>query len=315
MSYASRSHYISTIIVVLTLTTNVAAAETREIHYRTIEVDKLNIFYREAGNPSAPTVLLLHGFPTSSQMFRNLIPQLADDYHVVAPDFPGFGQSSMPNRDEFSYTFDNLSKVIEDFTEVLDLSNYALYLMDYGAPVGYRMAIRHPERVTGLIIQNGNAYEEGLREFWDPIKQYWANNSEENRDALRGLLTLEATRWQYTHGVQDVTLVSPDTWTTDQYLLDRPGNDEIQLDLFYDYRTNLPLYPSWQDYLRQYQPPTLIVWGKKDHIFPAEGAEPYKRDLKNLEYHLIDTGHFVLETHGAEVAQLIRNFLGRYVGS
>ncbi|MDH3640061.1 MAG: alpha/beta hydrolase [Gammaproteobacteria bacterium] len=283
------------------------------VHHRTVAVDGLDIFYREAGNPDAPTVLLLHGFPTSSQMFRHLIPELADTYHVVAPDLPGFGQSSMPARDSFAYTFENLSKIVDVFAQQLGLTKYALYVMDYGAPVGYRLAVRHPQRVTALIVQNGNAYEEGLREFWKPIKQYWANNDQVNRDALRNLLVLDATKWQYTHGVKDVSLISPDTWTTDQYLLDRPGNKEIQLDLFYDYRTNVPLYPSWQAYLRKHQPPTLIVWGKNDQIFPADGAEPYKRDLDNLEYHLIDTGHFALETHGAEIARLMRNFLDRNV--
>jgi len=284
---------------------------TSAIHYRTVNVDGVDMFYREAGNPRAPTILLLHGFPTSSQMFRNLIPLLADRYHLVAPDYPGFGQSAMPSRDTFSYTFDNIALLVDHFTQALGLSTYALYVMDYGAPVGYRLASSHPERVTALVVQNGNAYEEGLRDFWIPLKQYWADNAPASRNALRAFLTLGATIWQYTSGVPDVTLVSPDAWTTDQYLLDRPGNDEIQLDLFYDYRTNVALYPTWHAYFRDDQPPTLIVWGKNDPIFPAEGAEPFKRDLKNLEFHLLDTGHFALETNGAEIARLMRRFLER----
>ena len=316
-------HIRKKVLIVVTLvlgflTTPVTTfAEQAEItvHHRTITVNDLDIFYREAGNPDDPTVLLLHGFPTSSQMFRNLIPKLAENYHVVAPDYPGYGQSAMPRRDKFAYTFDNLSNIVDTFTQQLGLSSYALYLMDYGVPIGYRLAVKHPQRVTALIVQNGNAYEEGLREFWDPIKQYWTDNSPESRDALRDLLVLDATKWQYTHGVADTSLVSPDAWITDQYLLDRPGNKEIQLDLFYDYRTNVPLYPSWQAYLREHQPPTLIVWGKNDHIFPAQGAEPYKSDLKNLEYHLIDTGHFALETHATQIAELMRDFLDRNVTS
>ena len=285
------------------------------VHYRDVQVDGQKIFYREAGDPGKPAILLLHGFPTSSQMFRNLIPLLADHYHVVAPDYPGFGESSAPDRAAFRYTFENLSLIVEHFTQNIGLSNYALYLMDYGAPIGFRVAVRHPERVTALIVQNGNAYVEGLREFWDPIRQYWQDGSPASRDALRGLLKIDATMFQYTYGVRDVSLVSPDTWTVDQYRLDRPGNNEIQLDLFYDYRTNVDLYPAWQTYLRTYQPPTLVVWGKNDPIFPAEGAEPFKRDLTNLEFHLLDTGHFALETHGAEIAGLMRSFLKRTVRS
>lgn len=286
-------------------------ARDKVVHHKTISVDGVDIFYREAGNPKAPTILLLHGFPTSSQMFRNLIPQLADKYHVIAPDYPGYGQSSMPDRAKFTYTFHHLSVLVEHFTETMKISKYALYMMDYGAPIGYRLAVRHPERVTALIVQNGNAYEEGLRDFWIPIKKYWVDNTSANRDALRPLLTLDTTKFQYTDGEPDVTLISPDTWTADQYLLDRPGNNEIQLDLFYDYRTNVLLYPTWQAYLRKYQPPTLIVWGKNDYIFPAEGAEAYKRDLFNLEFHLLDAGHFALESNGTRIANLIRNFLGR----
>ncbi len=284
------------------------------VYHRTIEIDGQEIFYREAGAADAPTVLLLHGFPTSSHMFRNLIPALADEFHLVAPDYPGYGNSSMPSVDEFDYSFDNFANIIERFTEELGLDRYSLYLMDYGAPVGFRLATRHPDRVESLIIQNGNAYEEGLREFWDLIKAYWSDKTSENADALRGLLTLDATIWQYTHGVRNVETISPDNWRVDQPLLDRPGNNDIQLAMFYDYSTNVPLYPQWQAYLREHQPPTLITWGKNDPIFPAEGAHPYKRDLDNLEFHLLDTGHFALEEDGQRIASLIRSFLRREVG-
>lgn len=284
--------------------------------HKTVKVGDLDIFYREAGPKEAPTVLLLHGFPTSSQMFRNLIPALADKYHVVAPDYPGYGHSSMPSRDQFAYTFDNLAQVIEGFTEKLGLQRYALYVQDYGAPVGYRLAVAHPERVTALIVQNGNAYEEGLdNDFWKPVKAYWqAPKDPAKRDALRGILTYDATKWQYTHGVPNPELVSPDGPAHDQFLLDRPGNDEIQLDLFLSYGSNPPLYPQWQEYFRRRQPPTLIVWGRNDQIFPAAGAEPYKRDLKTLEFHLLDAGHFALETSGEEIAGRMREFLGKHVG-
>ena len=285
----------------------------RTVFHRTIEIDGQEIFYREAGPTEAPTVLLLHGFPTSSHMFRNLIPALADEFHLVAPDYPGYGNSSMPSVDEFDYSFDNFANIIERFTEELGLDRYSLYLMDYGAPVGFRLAVRHPDRVESLIIQNGNAYEEGLREFWDPIKAYWKDKTSENADALRGLLTLDATVWQYTHGVRNVETISPDNWRVDQPLLDRPGNNDIQLTMFYDYSTNVPLYPKWQAYLREHQPPTLITWGKNDPIFPAQGAHPYQRDLDNLEFHLLDTGHFALEEDGQRIASLIRSFLRREV--
>jgi pimeloyl-ACP methyl ester carboxylesterase len=285
------------------------------VKYRTVTVDGLDVFYREAGGRDAPTMLLLHGFPTSSHMFRNLIPALADEYHVVAPDYPGFGQSAMPQRDRFAYTFDTLADVIEKFTDKIGLTRYALYVQDYGAPVGYRLAERHPDRVTALVVQNGNAYDEGIdNDFWIPIKAYWNDpTNQEKRDALRGFLKIEATKWQYTHGVRNVESISPDTWIHDQYLLDRKGNDEIQLDLFLSYGSNPPLYPRWQEYFRTHQPPTLIVWGKNDQIFPSAGAEPYKRDMKTLEYHLLDTGHFALEEEGDTIARLVREFLGRRV--
>jgi pimeloyl-ACP methyl ester carboxylesterase len=247
-------------------------------------------------------------------MFRGLIPLLADRYRLVAPDYPGFGQSSMPAASEFEYTFDRLAEVIERFTEAVGLTDYALYVQDYGAPVGFRLAVRHPERITALVVQNGNVYEEGLQEFWEPLRAYWNDPSAAQEETVRGFLTLPATRWLYTHGVGDTTLVSPDTWTIDQRLLDRPGNQEIQLALFYDYRTNPLRYPEWQSYLRRHQPPTLVVWGRNDHLFAVAGAHAFERDLKNVEIHLLDTGHFALEEKVDEIARLIRTFLGRYDG-
>ena len=281
------------------------------VTYNTTKVEGLDIFYREAGNPQAPTLLLLHGFPTSSHMFRNLIPALSDKYHVVAPDYPGFGQSSMPKLNEFDYTFDRLADVVDKFAQQLNLKAYTLYVQDYGAPVGYRLATKHPERVHALIVQNGNAYEEGLRDFWVPLKAYWHERSEANAAKLRVFLELGATKWQYTHGTRKPNNQNPDNWTHDQALLDRPGNKEIQLQLFYDYGSNPKLYPTWQAYFRKYQPPTLIVWCKNDYIFPPEGAAPYQQDLKNIETHLLDTGHFALEEEGEQIAQLIRGFLDR----
>lgn len=282
--------------------------------HRSVEIDGLDIFYREAGRPDAPTVLLLHGFPTSSHMFRNLIPRLSDRFHLVAPDYPGFGASSMQSLDEFEYSFDNLARVVEKFLEKRAISSYSIYLMDYGAPVGYRIAAKHPERVQSLIVQNGNAYEEGLREFWNPIRAYWKDKTSENAKVLRdSLLTIEATKWQYTHGVRNVETIAPDNWFNDQFLLERPGNKDIQIELFHSYGTNPPLYPEWQDYFRRHQPPTLIAWGKNDYIFPAEGAEPYKRDLDNLDFHLLDTGHFALEEDGEVIAGLMRDFLEKNV--
>jgi pimeloyl-ACP methyl ester carboxylesterase len=246
-------------------------------------------------------------------MFRDLIPQLADRYRVIAPDYPGYGQSSMPSVTEFDYTFDRMAQVVERFTETIGLTRYTLYVQDYGAPIGFRLAAAHPDRVDALIIQNGNAYDEGLREFWKPLKEYWSDPTAERREVLRGFLTGESTKWQYLHGVRDTTMVSPDAWTIDQGLLDRPGNHEIQLAMFYDYRTNVQLYPRWQAYFREHQPPTLIVWGKNDQIFPAEGAHPYRRDLETVELHLLDTGHFALEEKGAEIAGYIRAFLAKHV--
>jgi pimeloyl-ACP methyl ester carboxylesterase len=307
------------LLLALGLAPIASSAEPTEavVSHRTLDVDGVEIFYREAGPKAAPTVLLLHGFPTSSQMFRDLIPTLADSYHVVAPDYPGFGHSAMPPRDEFPYTFDRLAQVVDRFTEKLGLARYALYVQDYGAPIGYRLASAHPERVTAIVVQNGNAYDEGIdNEFWKPIKAYWqAPHDRAKRDALRPLLNYDATKWQYTHGVKHPERVSPDGPAHDQFLLGRPGNDEIQLDLFLSYGSNPPLYPKWQRYLREHQPPVLIVWGKNDQIFPPAGAKPYERDLKTLEVHLLDAGHFALETDGPEIAHRMRAFLAAHVAA
>lgn len=285
------------------------------VTYNTVKVDGVDIFYREAGLKDGPVLLLQHGFPTSSHMFRNLIPQLVDTYRVIAPDYPGFGQSGMPDRSKFAYTFDRYAQVVDKLIRQLGVNRYALYVMDYGAPVGFRLAAKNPEGVTALIVQNGNAYHEGLEQFWDPIKAFWGTGGSTEREAIRWLTSLAATKWQYTNGVKDVSLVSPDTWTMDQALLDRSGNSEIQLDLFYDYRTNIPLYPQWQTYFREHKPATLVLWGKNDAIFVAAGAAPYQRDIPNAEIHFFDTGHFALETHGHEIAKLIREVLGRNLKS
>jgi pimeloyl-ACP methyl ester carboxylesterase len=287
------------------------SSRVQQTKHRTIDVNGVEIFYREAGSRKAPTILLLHGFPTSSHMYRNLIPALADRYHVVAPDYPGLGNSEQPSMDEYEYTFDNITHTVEALLNKLKIDRYSLYLMDYGAPVGFRLATRHPQRVESLIIQNGNAYDEGLREFWDPIRNYWADPSPENAEPLGAFITLEGVIYQYTHGVRKVARISPDNWNVDLRHLTREGNPEIQLALFFDYQTNLPLYPEWQAYLREYQPPTLIVWGKNDFIFPAEGAFPYLDDLVDVDFHLLDTGHFALEEDGVLIARLIRRFLKR----
>ncbi|MCH7772862.1 MAG: alpha/beta hydrolase [Bacteroidetes bacterium] len=280
---------------------------------KTVEVNGVEIFYREAGSKDSPTILLLHGYPTSSHMFRNLMKDLSDSYHLLAPDYPGYGNSEQPPMDEFDYTFDNMAAIVEGFLEKLDVKKYSIYLMDYGAPIGFRIAAKYPERVEALIIQNGNAYDEGLLEFWDPIKKYWNDKTEENGKALEGFHSLDGLKWQYTHGVRDPEKISPDNWNIDLRHLTRDENDKIQLAMFYDYRTNVPLYPGWQEYFRTYQPPTIIVWGKNDYIFPSEGAFPYKRDLKNIEFHLLDTGHFALEEEGDVMAELIREFLSNQI--
>ena len=282
-------------------------------HYRTASVDGLDIFYREAGQADAPAILLLHGFPSASHMFRDLIPELAGDYRVVAPDFPGFGQSAQPSRDDFAYTFDNIAKVIDGFTKVVGLSRYAIYVFDYGAPVGFRLGAKHPERVSAIITQNGNAYLEGISEAFNPIQAYWNAPTQENRDALRGFLTPETTLFQYTHGVTDPTLVSPDGRSLDDLYLARPGNTEIQLDLFLDYRSNVAAYPTFQTYFRKHQPPLLAVWGRNDPFFLPAGAEAFKRDIPNADIRFFDTGHFALETHAKAIGAAIRDFLGRTV--
>ncbi len=280
------------------------------VAYKSMKVDGLDIFYREAGRPDAPAIVLLHGFPASSHMFRNLMLALADQFYLVAPDYPGFGNSSMPSVDDYKYSFDGIADVVDKFIQAKGLQKYSLYLFDYGAPVGFRIARRHPDMIESLIVQNGNAYNEGLREFWGPLKAFWMDRTPENEAALRKLLTPEATKWQYTNGASNLEAISPDGWNMDTFFLNRPGNDRIQLELFHSYGTNPPLYPRWQAYFREYQPPTLIVWGKNDAIFPAEGAYPYRRDLKDVDFNLLDTGHFALEECCDVVAGHIRRFLG-----
>lgn len=288
--------------------------DINQVQYKTLTIEGQEIFYREAGPVDGATILLLHGFPTSSFMFRNLMVALGHKYHLVAPDYPGFGNSSMPPAGAFEYTFDHLADIIDQFITAKGLDRYSLYVMDYGAPVGYRIATRHPEKVQALLVQNGNAYEEGLSPFWDPIKAFWADpENEEKRREVAAASTLDFTKYQYLAGVKDASRISPDTWRHDQPLLDRPGNAEIQLALFYSYRTNPERYPEWQEYFRTYQPPTLITWGGNDPIFPASGAKAYLKDLPDAELHIFDTGHFALEEYGTEIASLIDNFLSAHV--
>ena len=281
-----------------------------DIAYRTAEVDGLSVFYREAGAPDAPTLLLLHGFPSSSHMFRDLIPLLADEFHLVAPDLPSFGKSGMPKPDTFDYTFDHLADVIDRFTEVLGLDRFAIYVFDYGAPVGFRIAARHPDRITAIISQNGNAYTDGLSDGWAPVQAYWKDPSPANREAVRSMVQPETTIWQYTHGVPDVTRVSPDGYGLDNFYLARPGADEIQLDLLLNYASNVDLYPAWQEYFRTSRPPLLAVWGSNDPFFTPPGAEAFKRDIPNADVRFVPTGHFALETHADEIAEAIIDFLG-----
>jgi len=336
---------ISQLISVGTVSANEVAAssvvsapiiETSQIHYNTAKIEGLDIFYREAGSRSNPTLLLLHGFPTSSHMFRDLIPLLSQDYHVIAPDYPGYGNSSMPTVDEFEYTFNHMASIVEQLLEQKSINKFSMYVMDYGAPVGFRIASANPEKIESLIIQNGNAYTEGLdNNFWEPIKEYWKDRKAVNKgldnawwknikaaykqpdmtneDALRFLLTKGATTWQYTNGVRDISKISLDAINEDQRLLDRENNEAIQLKMFYDYGSNIPLYPAWQSYFREHQPATLIVWGDKDEIFPSAGAHPYKRDLKNVETHFLNTGHFALEEDGVEIANYIATFMNKNV--
>jgi pimeloyl-ACP methyl ester carboxylesterase len=282
-----------------------------KIRYLAGDVDGLKVFYREAGRGDGPTLLLLHGFPSAGHMFRELIPALSDRFRIVAPDLPGFSQSDMPSRDRFSYTFDKLAEVIERFTELIGLDRFAIYVFDYGAPTGFRLAVRHPERITAILSQNGNAYEEGLSDGWTPIRAYWQDPSPANRKALRDFLAPETTIWQYTHGVSDTTCVSPDGYSLDNFYLARPGADEVQLDLFGDYQSNVSLYPVFQEYFRKHQPPFLAVWGKNDPFFLPQGAEAFKRDIPGAEVRFFDTGHFALETHCDEIAAAIRDFLSR----
>jgi pimeloyl-ACP methyl ester carboxylesterase len=278
--------------------------------YRKINIDGKNIFYREAGDSRLPALLLLHGFPASSFMFRDLITQLSFDFHVFAPDYPGFGYSDAPDRKSFAYTFDNLGRVIADFVDAVGISNFAIYMQDFGGPVGFRLASSRPDKVSFLIVQNANAYEEGLPDsFWAPAKQLWKDPSADNFNKIReAAISNEALEWNYTHGVKDVTKVSPDSWVLQRALLDSPDNKEIMLDLLYDYRKNLTLYPKWHEYFRRHQPPTLIVWGKNDVIFPLAGAHPYKNDLNKVDLHILDTGHFALEDHADIIAEHIRRF-------
>jgi pimeloyl-ACP methyl ester carboxylesterase len=281
------------------------------INYRKADVDGFNVFYREAGRTDAPALLLLHGFPSASHMFRELIPALSDRFHLVAPDLPGFGQSDMPPHTKFSYTFAKLAEVIERFTEVIGLARFSIYAFDYGAPTGFRLAVRHPERIAGIISQNGNAYEEGLSDGWNPIRAYWQDPSEANRNALRSFLAPETTVWQYTHGVPDTTRVSPDGYSLDNFYLKRPGADEVQLDLFGDYKSNVALYPAFQTYFRTHRPPLLAIWGENDPFFVPPGAKAFKRDVPNAQIHFLPTGHFALETHCDEIAAAIREFLSK----
>src|ERR1700721_2834340 len=292
-------------------TVNIRRIPMTAIKYRSADVDGLKIFYREAGAPDAPVLLLLHGFPSAGHMFRDLIPQLADRFHIVAPDLPGFGQSDMPARSNFTYTFDNIAGVVDRFTEVIGLKRFAIYIFDYGAPTGLRIATKHPDRITAIISQNGNAYEEGLSEGWNPIRAYWQDPSSANREALRALLKPETTVWQYTHGAPDPTRVSPDGYTLDNFYMARPGVADVLLDLFGDYNSNVGLYPTFQQYFRTYKPPLLAAWGKNDPFFLPPGAEAFKRDIPNATVRFFDTGHFALETHAAEIATAILEFFPR----
>jgi pimeloyl-ACP methyl ester carboxylesterase len=284
------------------------------MHFRTVDVEGTEIFYREAGDRGRPTILLLHGFPSSSHMFRDLIPELADRFHLIAPDLPGFGQSAMKPRDTFSYTFDNVADVIDRFTELAGLTRFAIYIFDYGAPIGLRIAAKHPERITAIITQNGNSYLEGLSDAWNPVRAYWAEPTEKNRAGLRDFLAPQTTLFQYTHGVTDLSWVSPDGRSLDDFYLTRPGADEVQLDLLLDYASNVAAYPAFQTYFRKHQPPLLAVWGKNDPFFIPPGAEAFKRDLPRAEIRFFDTGHFALETHAREIGAAICQFLTSHVG-
>jgi len=289
--------------------TNQKNMKTTSVHFSTIDVNGINVFYREAGPENAPVILLLHGYPTSSHMFRNLIPILSANYHVIAPDLPGFGFSDMPSSEEYTYTFDTIAKTMQGFIDKLALKRFAVYIFDYGAPTGLRLAMANPEKITGIISQNGNAYEEGLSNGWSPIQKYWKNPTQENRNALRDLVTLKITRWQYEEGVKDKSLIAPETYTLDQHFLDRPGSADIQLDLLRDYRTNVELYPAFHAYFKKHQPKLLAVWGNKDPYFLPAGAKAYKKDIPDAVVKFYDTGHFALETHVNEIGADILEFM------
>lgn len=288
---------------------NVHSATPPVTYVNRVEADGVQLFYRSAGEPTAPVLLLLHGFPTSSFMFRELIPRLADQYRVIAPDLPGFGFTQVPGERKYTYSFDSLAHTLEAFTDALNITRYAIYVFDYGAPTGFRLAMKHPERVTAIISQNGNAYEEGLGDAWGPIRTYWSQPTAENREVLRqNILTLEATRWQYIHGVTNPDAVAPEGYTLDTALLERPGNKEIQLDLFLNYASNVALYPKFQEYFRTAKPPLLAIWGKHDPFFLPAGAEAYKKDVPQASVQFLDTGHFATETHSVEIAAAIKQF-------
>jgi pimeloyl-ACP methyl ester carboxylesterase len=312
-----KNKIITAVLVLITISASaqqnlkIAIMKNNPVHYYTVKAGALNIFYREAGPKNAPTILLLHGYPTSSFMFRNLIPILSEKYHVIAPDLPGFGFSDAPTRQEYQYTFDNMAKTMQAFIDEIKLKRFAVYIFDYGAPVGLRLAMNNPEKITGIISQDGNAYEEGLSTGWNPIQQYWQNPTQQNRDNLKQFLTLDATTFQYREGVKDQSLIAPETIALDQHFLDRPGNVDIQLDLLKDYENNVKLYPKFHAYFREYQPKFLAVWGNKDPYFIPAGAEAYKKDLKDATVKFYDTGHFALETHYAEIGEEITKFLGR----
>ncbi|RNL90386.1 alpha/beta hydrolase [Sinomicrobium pectinilyticum] len=280
-----------------------------QIKYRTLEVNGVNIAYREAGDIKKPTIVLLHGYPSSSHQYRKVLDQLSDEYHLIAPDYPGFGNSDFPSPGEYEYTFDNFAATIDIFLEKKEITSYALMIQDYGSPVGFRIATKHPERVTAIINQNGNAYEEGLGKAWAPVREFWADRNEDTEKAILPAFSLDGLKWEYTHGTRDPENVNPDTWHLDYLRISRPNSHKVNLDLFYDYRNNLKLYPEWQQYLREYQPPLLIVWGKNDAYFPESGAEAFKKDVKQIDYNIYDTGHFALEEDGDKIIGKIRAFM------
>ncbi len=305
----------SIVLGLLLLTTTCINAQNNnqmeKINYKTLEVNGIKIAYREAGVTSKPTIVLLHGYPSSSHQYRKVLNQLANDYHLIAPDYPGYGNSDFPSPDEYEYTFDNIATTIDAFLEKKAITSYAIMMQDYGAPIGFRIATKHPERVTAIINQNGNAYEEGLGKGWESIRALWANRNEATEQALLPAFTLEGLKWQYTHGTRNPELVNPDTWHLDYLRMSRPNAHKVNIDLWFDYQNNLKLYPLWQQYLRENQPPMLIVWGKNDEYFPESGAEAFKKDLVNIDYHIYDTGHFALEEYGEEIIQKIRAFMGK----